>query len=518
MIRDYDRCHILKVIFILVGVLLISHYLVLGSGTNYYKFRYNYFINFISFSSLLFISLYYKRFFWYIAFPYIVILSFWAPIGFVHGRISPWYFMSVWATYGSGIGEFFQNIPYDYFVYSVLCIVFVVLFRKFLAKDSINLKIKKPLFIFAIIAFIPTIFAKNAPLYTITDGVIYFSSSYKEMKELQKPLQSSWKIVKVEPKYKNYVVVIGESARRDYHHVYGYPLENTPFLDSVNGLFVDGFNSVGINTISSLSWALAYPDYSNGYKQNIANNIVALSTLAGYETYWLSNQGFMDKGPITKMAKNANHIFFLKSADYYMKNSFDFELLPKFKEFLATKSDKNRVFFLHLIGSHPIFCKRIPKELYMKNKDRKDINIYCYLKTIEQTDSFLKELYGILNKNYKDNNESFSMIYFSDHGLTHRVKKGELSLAINSSIAAKEHFAVPLIRLSSDDVGRKFVKNRSYGNYFAESFAKWTGITTNIKITNDIFEPIEQKDLIDMDKNLIKSKKPDSAKVIENFN
>ncbi|WP_297574672.1 sulfatase-like hydrolase/transferase [uncultured Campylobacter sp.] len=284
---------------------------------------------------------------------------------------------------------------------------------------------------------------------------------------------------------------------------------------------MDGFNSVGLNTIPSLSWALAYPDSSNGYKQNIANNIVTLSTLAGYETYWLSNQGFMGQNdtPITKMAKNANHLFFLKSVDYDSKNSFDFELLPKFKEFLTTKSDKNRVFFLHLIGSHPSFCNRIPRKLYVKNKGRKDINIYCYLKTIEQTDSFLKELYGILNKNYKDNNESFSMIYFSDHGLTHRVKKGELSLAINSSIAAKEHFAVPLIRLSSDDVGRKFVKNRSYGNYFAQSFAKWTGITTsNIKITNDIFEPIEQKDIIDIDKNFIKSKKPDSAKVIENFN
>lgn len=43
---------------------------------------------------------------------------------------------------------------------------------------------------------------------------------------------STWHIRHVAPKYKNYVVVIGESARSDYMNVYGFPLPDTPFFES----------------------------------------------------------------------------------------------------------------------------------------------------------------------------------------------------------------------------------------------------------------------------------------------
>lgn len=67
-----------------------------------------------------------------------------------------------------------------------------------------------------------------------------------------------WQITNVSPKYKNYVLVIGESARRDYHEIYGYPIKNNPFLSEANGVFVDGFNAVGINTIPALNGTLNY--------------------------------------------------------------------------------------------------------------------------------------------------------------------------------------------------------------------------------------------------------------------
>ncbi|MBO1928654.1 hypothetical protein J4731_02150 [Providencia rettgeri] len=48
---------------------------------------------------------------------------------------------------------------------------------------------------------------------------------------------SDIQITKNDDKYKIKVVIIGESTNKNYMNTYGYPLENTPFLSSVNGRF-----------------------------------------------------------------------------------------------------------------------------------------------------------------------------------------------------------------------------------------------------------------------------------------
>ncbi|MCU6352332.1 sulfatase-like hydrolase/transferase [Morganella morganii] len=64
--------------------------------------------------------------------------------------------------------------------------------------------------------------------------------------------------------YDTYVLVIGESARKDYHSAYGYPVINTPFISTEKGLLVDGLTSGGPNTISSLRLMLTHPDKKTG--------------------------------------------------------------------------------------------------------------------------------------------------------------------------------------------------------------------------------------------------------------
>ena len=59
------------------------------------------------------------------------------------------------------------------------------------------------------------------------------------------------------------MLIIGESARKDYHHAYGYPSENTPFMSQANGTLIDGFTSGGTNTIASLRLMLTKPDTKN---------------------------------------------------------------------------------------------------------------------------------------------------------------------------------------------------------------------------------------------------------------
>ncbi|WP_336610308.1 sulfatase-like hydrolase/transferase [Campylobacter sp. 7477a] len=91
---------------------------------------------------------------------------------------------------------------------------------------------------------------------------------------------------------------------------------------------------------------------------------------------------------------------------------------------------------MHFIGSHPITCNKLSSKEYLKYPDEATFKINCYVESIRQTDNDLKSVYEILTRNLQENNESFSMIYFSDHGLTHVKKPVEL-LAVEH--IAKEH-------------------------------------------------------------------------------
>ncbi len=53
-------------------------------------------------------------------------------------------------------------------------------------------------------------------------------------------MKDSWHVLAVKPKYHLYVVVIGESARRDALGA-RWPLDNTPFASSVNGYLFNNY-------------------------------------------------------------------------------------------------------------------------------------------------------------------------------------------------------------------------------------------------------------------------------------
>ncbi|VEB61828.1 Putative integral membrane protein [Salmonella enterica subsp. enterica] len=50
-------------------------------------------------------------------------------------------------------------------------------------------------------------------------------------------IKDSWTVTAVKPRYHIYVVVIGESARRDAMGAFGGHWDNTPFASHVNGDF-----------------------------------------------------------------------------------------------------------------------------------------------------------------------------------------------------------------------------------------------------------------------------------------
>ncbi|WP_373217270.1 phosphoethanolamine transferase [Parasutterella excrementihominis] len=226
----------------------------------------------------------------------------------------------------------------------------------------------------------------------------------------------------------DYILVIGESARKDYFHSYGYPVENTPFLDNNFTVKVDGMKSGGTYTIGSLTNMLTVPDKGK-WKPRYDRSIIDLARSAGIRTYWLSNQGMVGKfdTPVSAIGRKADKAIFLNKGDYSEKNISDFSLLKPFKQILDQK-----------------------------------------------TDQFIEKVFELLKKEKSVTGRPFSIIYFSDHGLAHKTEKNKTTLTNN--FASKFHYDIPLIKIDSDRNDRIELSSEKSGLNFTEGLGNWMNI------------------------------------------
>ena len=94
-----------------------------------------------------------------------------------------------------------------------------------------------------------------------------------------------------------------------------------------------------------------------------------------------------------------------------------------------------------------------------------------YLYSITQTDALLKQLYQQL----QNTGETFSMVYFSDHGLTYKARlTGGQYMAHGD--AYQQNYQVPFMIMSSDDTEHRLINARRSANDFLDFFSAWTGI------------------------------------------
>ncbi len=84
---------------------------------------------------------------------------------------------------------------------------------------------------------------KSYPIKFVIDFFWLRQDYYQQKTKLDRAkLQTpTWQIIRSAPKYKNYVLIIGESMRKDYMSVYGYPLATTPFLQSTPAIIFDDY-------------------------------------------------------------------------------------------------------------------------------------------------------------------------------------------------------------------------------------------------------------------------------------
>ncbi len=282
---------------------------------------------------------------------------------------------------------------------------------------------------------------------------------------------STWKVLLTQPRYKNYIVIIGESARKDYQSLYGYPVKTSPFMDTVNATIFNNYISPAANTPTSLKRMLIQNDK---YNFNYENSVITLAKKAGFDTYWLSNQGYIGTydTDTSIIALNADHVFFANKLDSNSNTLTDLALLPELEKALSKKSERSKVIFMHLMGSHMNFCHRLDKNYQIKpitgTISRK---ISCYLTTLLQTDKFIEKAYQIV----KNTQEPFSIMYFSDHGQIHTSKDSFYS-NLKHGGDYKQGYDVPMVVMSSDDNDRKLINAKKSGFDFVRQFSEWTGI------------------------------------------
>ena len=445
----------------------------------------------------------FKIFIWFVALTF----SLYYPIKLHYGSLNSGIIAAFFETNVSESLSFLKNIEIKDFIFPFLFIlsaVILVTLKKFNRKVVAEGKEKKHQFILHSILIITTVLGTcwaptkfyfenngkdeldnswtlaNSPVNVISFYAnIYRSINeyYSEKKELEQAASISppWKVLSVSPKYKNYVLVIGESARRDYLSTYGFKLETTPFLNSANGYINKGYISAAPGTYHSLLKSL-YLKRKNEktQKQDYSYNIITLAKSAGIETNWLSNQGSIGKYDTiaSRLGVSADSHFFTKTGGFNTAETDDFELLDIFNKSLNNKSENTRLFVLHLMGSHQRFCDRL-------NKDEKKytfINekISCYVNTILKTDRLIEKLVARL----KETNESYSLIYFSDHGLVHINKENIEEMSLDYDGEFKQAYDVPFFKISSDDTERKVVDVQRSAVNFIYGFSQWLGINT----------------------------------------
>ncbi|WPA90584.1 phosphoethanolamine transferase [Providencia zhijiangensis] len=427
-----------------------------------------------------------------------ILASSYLPIGLIYG---PPTYNTVASFYYTDIQEsreFISNIDNKYYIYSIITLVFGV-FVSFIKADKVNYLKKTMLSIVMIVfLFTPSKYAlsgkyekaanSGAPETRFFTELIYSIHSLIDEIDLYTS-DDTFKIAGINNQYDTYVIVIGESVRKDFMQEYGFKIQNTPFMSSIDGIFFTNYISAASSTQPSLTHSLSlYP--------RIGNNIMTLANKAGFDTYWLSNQGFVGEydGSVAAIGRRANNSFFIKRGSSDDKLiSPDVALLPEFKLALKSKGSK-KLIVVHLMGSHTPFCTRTEGQYDYFYQNQK---FSCYVQSIKNTDKLLSEIYSDLSKTHS----KWSMMYFSDHALSLTYDRNELA----HSDKYKQNYEVPFFITSYNSNQKETINNRRSGLNFMSLFSQWLGVNeSSIEGNCDMLSKndcTDQNFIIDFNKN-----------------
>ena len=233
-----------------------------------------------------------------------------------------------------------------------------------------------------------------------------------------------------------YVLVIGESLRRDHMSLYGYQYDTTPNLKNRQSqlMVFDQVYSPAPVTILSVPISLSNIRFDQMQdKSHYADNIVSLANHADFKTYWISNQGKTNKktsviSVIANMAQQKKWNEFV---------GYDEEIQDDFLDAINDPTDKKKLIILHTYGSHEPACNRFPESELKQFSDQADDN--CYDSSIAYTDNFIENLLRQLD------DKPASLIYFSDHALQRLGSDNNIHYHHGVNNPRKEAYEIPLL-------------------------------------------------------------------------
>lgn len=207
-------------------------------------------------------------------------------------------------------------------------------------------------------------------------------------------------------------LIIGESAYRNHWSLYGYPVKTTPFVDSLSQVepkqlsFYNGIAAAPF-TRNVLRMALSFASPTDLEPFYTEKTLINLAKDAGYETFWISNQGNsgIQDSYLGYLAAGTDKAIFSKGS--YLAND-DFTLIPMIKE--EHKPASKQFFVIHLVGSHNNYSDRYDlKDVQAIPGENSLLNHYD--RSIHHTDRVLHAIYDIMRQ---DSTALF--FHFSDHG------------------------------------------------------------------------------------------------------
>ena len=495
----------------LLAFAFFSH-LALGSLKNYEQFYFSYLL---LFGALLALRCLNHKIFLLISWLLFLTSLGYLPSGLLYGAPSIGVAASVYETNPTEALGYFKTIPLSTYAFALLYVtnfaLLLFLHRKtknfFNTPCSFRRKISG-FYLLALIAY--SAFVLSQPLApfqqtvqigeqkyrydfypaTFVSQVIKVNNDYFSQRALFNQAihaQPQWQIESVQPRHQNNVLIIGESMRRDYLSLYGYPVSTTPFLSQVKGQVFDLYVAAGPNTQPSLQRSL-YRSENQHQTTVYTDNIISLAKAAGFHTYWLSNQGKMGEYDTmaARIAVQADQHFFTSKGDYTFGNTPDSALLPELDKALQQASSQPKLIVLHLMGSHPPFCDRVEAQQAAREYPTISAEMSCYLASLKQTDDLLAQI----QQRLQQQNQSYSVLYFSDHGLAHLGEGKDLTMLNNKEF--KQSYAVPLVVFDSEAQRQTRIQNPQSAFNFMDGFAQWLGIKESHLNQQDFFNPPTQ--------------------------
>lgn len=220
-----------------------------------------------------------------------------------------------------------------------------------------------------------------------------------------------------------YVLVIGESSRRDHWQLYGYNRETNPQLSKTSNLIaLSDMITAWPESVTAVPLILTRKPINTISANFGEGSILRAMQEAGYETYWISNQlpvGAFDT-PIATYAYEAQHVRWLNHASWSAPGAYDESLVTPLQDILKN-SESDAFVVVHMMGSHSGYDFRYPAKFKQFKPTENDNDsavldrervINSYDNTVRYTDYVLALMIGIL----RQSDATTALWYESDHG------------------------------------------------------------------------------------------------------